>query len=267
LPPSGLELFLDTGSASYAEDIGPLLEAIELAHHLGARVVRTTISGVLEGDRRDFGLAGWRRHLAALVPPLRRAMSLASAYELPVGLENHQDACADELMWLCDEVDSPLLGVTLDVANALAVGETPESFARTVMGRLRHVHLKDYTVHPTPSGYRLKRCALGDGVVDWPAVLALFERDAPETRGCIELGAAQARHIRILEDDYWATYQPRPRSEIIAALRTLHRSARPSEEDWRTPHERGASPSVRAAYEIDQFQRSVHFIRTRLQES
>jgi 3-oxoisoapionate decarboxylase len=260
----GLELFMDTGGASYAEDISPLVNAIELAHRLGARVVRTTISGMLEGDRREFGLGGWQQYLAELVAPLRQAMELATRYELPVGLENHQDACAEELMWLCESVDSPLLGVTMDVANALAVGETPQAFAAKVMPRLKHVHLKDYTIHATASGYVFKRCALGDGVVDWPAMVAQFAAGAPQVRGCIELGATQGRHVRILEDDYWATYLPRPLSEAISAIRCLHPAARPAAEDCQTPHEHGASAEACAAYEMDQFDRSAQYVSREL---
>ncbi len=256
-----LELIIDTGSGTYATDVSPLTGALECARELGARMVRTTISSVLEGDRRSYGLEGWQRYLAALVDPLRQAMEIAERYALPVGLENHQDAGAGELLWLCDRVGSDLLGITMDVANALAVGETPEAFAERVMPRLRHVHLKDYTVHPTPSGYRLKRCALGDGVIDWPSMLARLDAGAPAARGCIELGATQARHIRILEADYWSAYPPRPVAAAIGAVRALHRAARPAEEDWRTPHEHQATASARAAYEMDQFERSVRYLR------
>lgn len=257
-----LSLFIDTGGQNYAEDTSPLITAIEVAAGLGARTVRTTISGMLEGDRRPFGRQGWQSHLQSLVEPLRRVMELAERHDLPVGLENHQDACSWELAGLCEQVGSPLLGVTMDVANALAVGETPAAFARRVMPRLKHVHLKDYTVHPTPSGYRLKRCALGEGVVDWPSMVALFDAEAPGIEGCIELGASSARHVRILEADYWETYPPRPLVEAIDAIRTLHQAARPAEEDWRTPHERGEDARARAAYELDQFDRSVAYVKT-----
>ncbi|MFH1571620.1 MAG: sugar phosphate isomerase/epimerase, partial [Gemmatimonadota bacterium] len=126
---------------------------------------------------------------------------------------------------------------------------------------LRHVHLKDYAVHPTPSGYRLVRCALGSGVVDWPSLLPLIERQAPQVEACIELGAATARHIRLYEGDYWGTYAPRPLAGVIEALRDLHRAARPAGEEWRTPHERGAAPGARAAYELQQLDASVAYLR------
>lgn len=259
-----MDLFLDTGGANYAEDISPLRDAIETAHRAGALAVRTTISRLLEGDRRALGAQGIQEYLNALVQPLKEIMPLAEDYGIPVGIENHQDVCSWELLDLCERVGSPQLGVTMDVANSLAVGETPAAFAQRVMPILKHVHFKDYTIHPTPSGYRFKRCALGTGVVDWPQMVALFDAGAPDVQGCIELGASQARHVRILENDYWSTYAPRPQEEVLDALRTLHRVARPADEDWRTPHEREESADARTDYELDQFIRSVSYINESL---
>ena len=55
---AGMDLFLDTGGANYTEDISPLRVAIETAHRAGAGAVRTTISNLLEGDRRSLGSQG-----------------------------------------------------------------------------------------------------------------------------------------------------------------------------------------------------------------
>jgi sugar phosphate isomerase/epimerase len=259
-----IDLFLDTGGTNYAKDITPLREAIETSHRAGARVVRTTISNLLEGDRRSLGLTGIKSYLNALVEPIKSVMSLAEDYEIDIGIENHQDFCSWELLDFCNRVGSPRIGVTMDVANALAVGETPLSFAQRVLPILKHVHLKDYTIHPTESGYKFKRCALGDGVVNWDQMFCLFDKEVPDVQGCIELGASQARHVRILESDYWSTYEPRPLEENLSALRTLHRVQQPPTEDWRTPHERGEAPSICAEYELKQFSRTVNFLETLL---
>lgn len=148
----------------------------------------------------------------------------------------------------------------MDCGNAYAVGETPERFARTVLPRLKHVHIKDYTAHPSDSGYRLKRCAIGAGVVDWPALLKLLA-GVEGLQATIELGAASARHIRILEEDWWATYpHERPFEVRLAALRDLQRAARPRDEDWRTPHEREEPAAECARYELQQFEASVAYL-------
>ena len=150
----------------------------------------------------------------------------------------------------------------MDVGNAYAVGETCLAFARGVRPFLKHVHLKDYSVHPAEAGYRLVRCALGAGLVDWPAMMAWFEAECPGVQGCIELGATTARHVRLLEPDWWATYPERPfLPGAVETLADLHRAARPPAEEWRTPHERGEAPEICTAWEMDQFEASVRFLR------
>ena len=179
-----------------------------------------------------------------------------------IGIENHQDICSHELVGLCQQIGGDHIGVTMDVGNAYAVGETPATFARRVGPFLKHVHLKDYTVHPTKSGYRLKRCALGDGIVDWKSMLPWFDSQCPLVAGCIELGATSARHIRLFEPGWWQTYPERDFvPDAIEALGDLQRAAQPSATDWRTPHEAGESAPVCADYEIDQIERSGAYLK------
>jgi 3-oxoisoapionate decarboxylase len=259
---AGLEIVLDCGSSASPDAIGAEVERVlVLASRVGARAVRTTISQCLSGDRSRYGRQGWKEHLDALVKPLRRAADVAEDVAIPFGIENHQDLCSTELRWLVERVGSPRCGVVMDCGNALAVGEHPVAFAERVLPYLIHVQLKDYAVHPTPSGWRFVRCALGEGVVDWPDLVARFDAAAPDVIGCIELGAATARHVRILERDWWATYDPRPWEETLDALRTLHGAARPPDADWRTPHERGEPARACAAYELAQLDASVAYLR------
>ncbi|MDP6016642.1 MAG: sugar phosphate isomerase/epimerase [Candidatus Latescibacteria bacterium] len=255
-------VFVDTGGQDYAEDLTPLTSAVASASRVGSPVVRTTISGLLEGDRRSLGRDGWNDHLAALVEPLQRAADAAREAGIVIGIENHQDICSHELVGLCQQIGGDHIGVTMDVGNAYAVGETPATFARRVGPFLKHVHLKDYTVHPTKSGYRLKRCALGDGIVDWKSMLPWFDSQCPLVAGCIELGATSARHIRLFEPGWWQTYPERDFvPDAIEALGDLQRAAQPSATDWRTPHEAGESAPVCADYEIDQIERSVAYLK------
>lgn len=258
---SGLGLVIDTGG-EVPEDIGAsVAAAVGTAANLGAGVVRTTISRCLEGDRSRFGYEGWKQHLEALVQPLKEAAARAGDAGVSVGIENHQDICSWELVWLCERVGSPHLGVVMDCGNALAVGEHPAAFAERVMPYLKHVHLKDYVVHPSPSGWQFVRCPIGEGVVDFADLIARFAVGAPHALGCIELGATSARHVRLLETSWWQTFDARPFEENLAAIRTLHAAEQPPGIDWRTPHERGEAPEVAVAYELEQFDASVKFLR------
>ncbi|MEE2659805.1 MAG: sugar phosphate isomerase/epimerase family protein [Candidatus Latescibacterota bacterium] len=264
LAADGMGVFVDTG-ADYAKDISSLLTAIDVAADIGATLVRTTLSRVVEGDRRKFGREGWVAHLNGLVEPLKRAMSHADDHAIAVGIENHQDLCSHELVELAEAVSSDGLGVTLDCGNTYAVGETPESFVTRIMPILKHVHLKDYQVHPTNQGFRLKRCPLGEGIVDWVQLLGQIDArtaaSGTSVAGCIELGASTTRHIRIFNEDWWGTFPDRPFHEGLNAIADLHRAARPADEDWRTPHEREESALLRADYELEQIRRSVEHLR------
>ena len=94
--------------------------------------------------------------------------------------------------------------------------QEPFAFARKLGPYIRNVHLKDYQVTATASGYRLVRCALGEGVIDWAAMRALLAEVAPAAPQHIELAALYARHIRLFEDDWLAGFPARD----ARALRT-----------------------------------------------
>jgi 3-oxoisoapionate decarboxylase len=254
----GVRLVPDSGRAVEA----PLEALIPLAAALGSRSLRLTLSGILEGDRRAMGQAGWEELCAASARRLREVRPLAEAHGVALAIENHQDADSDDLLRLCDTVGGDHVGVTLDTGNPLAVGEGPVEFAERIAPVLKNVHLKDYRMHRTASGYRLVRCALGDGVVDFPALFRLFAAAAPNATCSIELGATQARHIRVFEDSFWEHYSPRPISHFLPALRLMQSQALPESEEWRTPHERDAPDAERCAYERDEFERSVAYLRT-----
>jgi L-ribulose-5-phosphate 3-epimerase len=68
---------------------------------------------------------------------------------------------------LIDRVNSPYVGFYLDTGNVLACGY-PEDWIATLAGRIVRVHAKDYDLaQPGPAGF----CRLGEGSVNWPAVI------------------------------------------------------------------------------------------------
>jgi 3-oxoisoapionate decarboxylase len=254
---AGLRLVLAGGNAATS----PLEALIPLAAALGARALRLTISSLLEGDRRAVGRAGWEEMREAAARRLRDMRPVAEAHDVSLAIENHQDADSDDLLWLCDAVGGDHIGVNLDTGNPLAVGEGPVEFAARIAPYLKNAHLKDYRMHRTPSGFRLVRCPVGEGVLDFPALFRLFAASAPVATTNIELGATRARHIRLLEEDYWEHYAPRPLTRLLPALRLLQAHGLPESDEWRTPHERELPDSDRCAYERDEFERSVAYLR------
>ncbi len=116
----------------------------------------------------------------ARVTRARRSIAKRARRRMPVStiaIENHQDLGSDELMAFAEEA-GPNVGIALDTGNPFAVAEDPVAFASRVAPRIRHVHLKDYVSQFTPEGFRLIRCAIGDGCVPLQEIADVFFRPA-----------------------------------------------------------------------------------------
>jgi len=250
-----LSLVVDTGIVQ-TETLAPLLP---VAASTGARTVRALLSSTLEGARGD--LHAWQERLDGIRRTIDELLPLLEEYDLVLALENHQDASSDDLLALCER-GAGRVGVTFDVVNALAVGEEPFAFARKLGAHIRNVHLKDYLIFPTPSGYRLVRCALGEGVVEWPAMFALLREIAPQATQHIELAALYGRHIRLFEPEWWNGFPARDVREVVPALRLLAAHAQPAGAAWQTCWELDAPGEQVAQWERDQFEASVRFLRS-----
>lgn len=239
----------------------PMLErAIPAAAQLGARVLRVLLSDVMEGGRAQLP-QGWAAHLEECIVRLRALRPLAERYGVCLAVENHQDATAEDLLHVCAAVGGDYIGVTFDPVNALTVAEEPLTFVRAVGTYIRNIHLSDFLVYPSDEGYRLVRCALGEGCMSFRALFEVLNKVAPNVTAQIELVSHSARHIRLFTEGWWNGYGPRDVRTLLPVLRLLAQNLRPTDEEWRTPWERGASEAAIELYEDQQFASSVAYLR------
>jgi sugar phosphate isomerase/epimerase len=189
---------------------------------------------------------------------LREAARRAADVGLRLAIENHQDFTSAELVEFCDS-GGQNVGVCFDCGNALSVAEDPVAFAHAVKGRTFHVHVKDYRAQFTDEGYRLVRCPIGEGAVDFVSIFRVLEEGAGENppTAAIECGALNARHIRLLTRQGWRHYPARSEQESTAAMRAACVNRLDEGAEWRTPWEIGDSCDAIVAYEMEQLKRSV----------
>ncbi len=241
-------------SAGLPIEVEPFRRHLALCQRLGITTVRCVLSSVLCGDRRPIGgLEGWQRHLEEKIAILKEIAPLAEEAGVRIGVENHQDATSADLVYLCQSVNSPNVGITLDTGNPFAVAEDPVEFARAVLPYLVHVHLKDYRMTPTAEGYRIFHCAIGAGEVDYPALFDLF-RSKTDLICNLEMAALGERHIRLLTDEYWGGFPQRPISSVLPVLR--RRDHAEVDVEWRTAWEMGQD-SIMAKWEMERLVTSV----------
>jgi sugar phosphate isomerase/epimerase len=169
---------------AYGEDAAAEEELgawIGLTAALGAQLLRIVAAGPRLRPRTST---------RARVEGTARAFSTAAARAADVGVrlavENHADLTADELAEVVERVDSPALGVCLDTANALRVGDEPTTAAERLAPWIVMVHLKDCAGDPD----RLQGPAsvpYGTGVVPIEDVLRVVVEAQPDVAVCVEL--------------------------------------------------------------------------------
>ncbi len=236
-----------------------LAEAIRQTTAIGAGMIRLHLTPVLEGARAHWG-ARWGEMVAHGRATLTREAVRAADAGLALAIEDHQDLGSEELVEISEEAGENV-GVIFDTGNPFAVGEDPVAFARRASHRIRHVHLKDYVAQPTDEGYRLVRCAIGDGCVPFQEIASVLESHTPPLTASIEPGALESRHIRLFTSEWWNGYPPRDARELGVALGRLRLHRLSDDADFRTPWERGAPGEEIVAYEMAQVRRSVENLR------
>jgi sugar phosphate isomerase/epimerase len=237
-------------------------DARRVARALRASLIRLHLTPVLEGARARLG-ARWPDLVAHARTVLVREAARCRAEGLRIGIEDHQDFGSEELLAFAEEA-GPNVGVVLDTGNPFSVGEDPVAFTERVAHRVVHVHLKDYRAQFTDDGYRLVRCAIGDGCVPFDEMAALLAARAPDQplTASLEPAALEARHIRLFTPDWWQGYPPRGARELGTALGRLRHRRLDEDEDARSPWEQHAAHDALIAYEAGHLARSVAFART-----
>ena len=234
-----------------------LIEAIGAAEAVGASIFRMHLTPVLEGARAREG-ARWPALVAHARGVLERDAARVRDAGLTLAIENHQDLGSEELIAIAAGLDA---GLVLDTGNPYSVGEDPVAFVQRAAPYIRHVHLKDYRAQFTDEGFRLVRCAIGDGCVPFDRIAEVLHAASNRLTASLEPGALESRHIRLFTRDWWEGYPPRDARELAAMLARLRLHALHDADDCRTPWETGASHAEIVAYEQTQLERSLANVR------
>ncbi|MDB5563340.1 MAG: xylose isomerase [Hyphomicrobiales bacterium] len=227
---------------------------IRAALALNAKLIRVALTPILCGERHAAG-QHWFELLASVRSKLGLYAPRAAEHGLTIVIENHQDFTSRELVGFCEEFGHAVR-IVFDTGNTFPVAEAPLDFTRVIAPYVRHVHLKDYRVQATDDGFRLVRCAIGDGAVPFPELVAILGQFHTTLPAVLEPGALDVRHVKLLTADWWKGYAPKSAEDLAACLLAAKRNRLPDDADYRTPWEHGADGEV-AQYELDMIRRSA----------
>jgi sugar phosphate isomerase/epimerase len=149
--------------------------AIQTAGHLGADIVKVGME-----LRRPRPVAASRFHPKVIEQMEKVAGLLAASVPLAVdqgirlAVENHCDSFSEEILWLLDRVDSPVVGACIDTVNALHVTEDPMTAIKRLAPRAFTNHFRDDRIEFQRWGFRLVGAAVGEGDIDMRRAYELF---------------------------------------------------------------------------------------------
>jgi 3-oxoisoapionate decarboxylase len=245
--------------SKYLESPEAYAEMVRVATALGVERIRVAL---LYGRRyetfktRDEWTAWgakWRTTL----------LSMRKAFEdspIIVGIENHKDWHAAELVELLRLIASPHVGACIDFGNNISLLESPLETVRTLAPFAVTTHLKDMAVKPTAEGFGLSEVPLGDGFLPLAEIIAILRAQRPDVPMCLEMITRDPLPVPYKTDRYWVAID-RPTPDVLSRFEqeVLGKA-------WTRdlPMISGLSPEAQIAAEDENVRRSVDYARRTL---
>jgi sugar phosphate isomerase/epimerase len=142
-------------------------EAVREAGAAGIRFVRTVLQEEAENAPSP----------AAIESGLRALLPVLEVHGVRLGLENSVTPAAD-LKRMLESIASPHVGITLDTANSLAIGEGWRHVLELLAPHTLCLHLKDFRTRREwhRMGFRVAGAPAGEGDLDAPLLLGELRR-------------------------------------------------------------------------------------------
>ena len=227
-----LGLHLETGgggilpktAGGIETSIANLRKQIERAAAMGSPFVR----GVLAGDRASFGVPV-EQAMEWAVKILRAVRPDLSGRGIKAIIEVHKDLQAWELRQVIEAAGKDLVGVYMDTGNPVFVLEHPMTTLETLAPYIESAHLRDSVVYEHPRGVAVQWVPLGEGVVDFKAIVARLAELRPQVHVYNKpITGRPPAVIPYLDPAYWKMF-PQARAGELAKFLDLARKGHPFE--------------------------------------
>jgi len=106
---------------------------------------------------------------------LKTTAPQATAAGIKIAVENHCDTFSQEILWLLDRVDHPVVGACIDTVNALHVTEDPMQAIENLAPRAFTNHFRDDRIEFQRDGFHLIGAAVGEGDIDMKRAYELIK--------------------------------------------------------------------------------------------
>lgn len=174
------DLYVEYGTTGVDE--AHLLTQLEIAKKLRSPILRTFI-GFNPQDKHVEP----EKEVAKAISVLNKVKKKAATYNIKIAIENHCDLTTDELLKLIKTINSPYVGVCVDLGNFMIHLENPVDSVRKLAPYIVTTHVKDYAASMENWGFKYVGVALGDGNIDLAAVLKILLEESRLDRIMLEI--------------------------------------------------------------------------------
>ncbi len=251
-----MELSVRAAAMESEDEIAKIAEA---AHRLGVSRLRVAC---LNGRRYEtfHEMAKWKEFVAHWQKTLEKAEPALKKHGLTVGVENHKDWLADELVAMLKRIDSEHIGACVDFGNNLAMLEDSIEVAEKLAPYAVTTHLKDMAVRPYDEGFELSEVALGDGATPLAEIISTLRKHRPDIHICLEMITRDPLKVPYKTDHYWITHERRDEARIRKFENAVLKRA------WTKPLPRvtGMDAAQALAFEDENLRRSAAYAKQTL---
>jgi sugar phosphate isomerase/epimerase len=188
------------------------------------------------------------------------AVPVLEKYRMPLGLENHKDWTADEMVALMERHSSEFLGACLDTGNNISLLDDPMDLVGKLAPLAITTHFKNMAVKEYPDGFLLSEVPLGQGILNLAQMVDIIRKARPRVRFNLEMITRDPLKIPCLADTYWVTF-PERNGEYLARTLRLVRDHPPAGP---LPYVSGVGEEVRRREEEDNVMRCLAYARDQL---
>jgi sugar phosphate isomerase/epimerase len=232
---------------------------VAAAQQAGAQCLR---SACLSGRRyENFStLDQWKDFVTESHKRIAQAVPILEKRRMPLGLENHKDWTADEMVALLERHASEYLGVCLDTGNNISLLDDPLEVVGKLAPYAVTTHFKDMAVEECPEGFLLSEVPLGKGILDLSWMVDSIRKARPRARPNLEMITRDPLKVPCLTDKYWVTF-PERKDAYLARTLALVRAHPPREP---LPHTSGLEESARRQQEEDNVKQCLAYAGKKL---
>jgi len=254
-----LGVFLEV-TLQLPRDDGTQFEQTALAaKQIGAWCLRSVC---LSGRRYETfnTLAEWKTFVTESHARLARAIKIVEKVRIPMGLENHKDWTAEEMVPLLKQYSSEYLGTCIDWGNNMSLCDDPVELIEALAPWSLNSHIKDMAVEEYADGFYLSEVALGQGMLPLKRLTASLLKAQPRTKFSLDMLTRNPLVIPCLTEKYWATF-PQRNGVYLARMLRLVRANKPAKPLARLE---SMDQEARVRLEQDNVRLSVDYARDQL---